>query len=459
MFEKLTPRERKLAYVVSALLPIAIVFIGVVSFIKADQTNGIKESALAQQIKDEQFRVAQKIKANKRRVFYNNISLPSDLESASNDYQSWFKGLVRDELKMTLKTMTPRDAGYLKVSGQSEIIGARKTYSLTAVGNLNQLADLLSRFYSVDLLHRINTLKITAINETSSGDKKIRTGGLSIIAQIEVLSLKSAKGNADFIEKFRAENLAASQLAQTNNSYRDFVVHRDIFGPPNNEPTIEVRTSASYTSETDVRASVNAKDADEDDELTYELVESSVEGATLEPTKPGARAGRLFVPGQKAGTYKFKVKVADNGFPAKETIQDVSIRFKDREVVAKKKEKKPDPPFINAAQTKITGIVKERTGDWRVFITVRTTEDRHNLKVGESFELDDKQWVVDSITSEEAVMKVENKLLTFKPKDWFTNPRSEVILKTAVPIAEPTSGAETKTSNDSDVAPKPRVSA
>jgi hypothetical protein len=461
MFEKLTPRERKLAYVISGLLPIAILFIGVFSFIKKYNTNEMRETALTEQVNDEEYRMEKKIRANRRRAFYNNISLAADNESSSNDYQSWIKGLVRDELRMTLKTLTPRNAGAMKAPGSAEVIGTRKSYALTAIGNLDQLTQFLSRFYSADLLHRINSMKLTAINETASGDKKVRTGKLSIIAQIEVLSLMSATDNPDLLDKFRAENLQESQIAQVNNAFREYVVHRDIFGPPNNLPTIEVRTSSSYTSETDVRATVTAKDADEDDELTYELVESSIEGATLTASKPGSRSGRLFVPGQKAGTYKFKVKVVDNGFPAKETFKDVSIRFKDR-VVSKPKTKvtpKPEPVFINAEQTKITGIVQEKTGDWRVWITVRTTQDRHKLKVGESFELDSKKWIVDSITPNEAVLRVDNKLLTFRPKDWFTNPRSEELVEGAEATVEPSSDTGAKTTSESDAAPKPRVSA
>lgn len=428
MFEKMTPRERILASAVGALLPIAILFIGIFWFIGKYNANDVQESAMISQVADEEMRALTAQKASRRRTYYDNISLPADINNASNDYQSWMKALVSDDLKMNLKSFNPRDGGDLKLG--AKVIGKRKTYSLTAIGNLKQLRGFLERFYSVEALHRINTMKITAQNETKGGsaDKKVRSGQLSIMAQIEVLALDSSQSNSEFIQRFRSENVLESELAKSNLAFGEMVEHRDVFGPPNNTPTIDARTSTSYTSLTDVKVGLVCKDADEDDLLTYEILESDIEGVELETAQPGDRTGKMLIPGQKAGRYKLTLKITDNGFPPKESTEDVTVSFKDRVVVTKPEPPKPEPAYVNAKQTLITGIVRDRAGDWQVWISVRTTPDRYRLKVGESFELDQKTWMIKEIGPDQAVIEVDNKLLTFKPADRFDSPRNVVEL-------------------------------
>jgi hypothetical protein len=396
-------------------------------------------------------------KANDRRRYYESISLPSDVEQASNEYWSWMKGLVRDELQMQFKSLQPSDASDLK--NDREVIGQRRYFTLRADGTLDQLTELLSRFYAADLLHRINSLKIIAQNETAGSSKKIRTGMLAITAKIEVLSLNTAVDDWEFLKAFIAQRAQESKFAETNKTYRDLVQRRDIFGPPNNTPTLSATPKRSYTSETDAVFSLTAKDADEEDLMTFEIIEAAVEGFKLESTKPGDRTARLTVPGQKAGRYKFKARVSDNGFPAKESIKEFTVAFEDEEIVDAGPPPKPDPPFINARETRINSIVLEKTGDWRVWIVVRTTGDRYELTVGESFELDKQNWVVEEIRPKEAVLRVNNKLLTFRTGDRFVSPRSEVKLE--VPITSDVKELperRVKVEIESDAAPKPRTS-
>ncbi len=458
MFEKLSSRERNLAFAVIGLVPAVLLFIGVFWFLGKYQANDLQSVALLKQIDDEEFKMETGKKANRRRAYYDSISLPSDVEDASNDYQTWLKGLVRDELQMQFKSLTPNDASDLK--NKTEVIGQRRYYLLRADGTLNQLTELLSRFYSADLLHRINSLKIIAQNETSGSNKKIRTGMLAITAKIEVLSLKTAADDWEFLKGFIAQRAKESRFAETNKAYREMVLRRDIFGPPNNTPTIAASPKSSYLSETDVELTLTAKDADEEDAMTFEIIDSPVEGVKLNPSKPGARTASMSIPGQKAGRYNFKVKVSDSGFPAKESIEEFAVTFKDKEIVKVDPPPKPDPPFVNARETQITAIVLESSGDWRVWIKVRTTGDRYKLKAGESFELDNRKWFVEEIKPTEATLRVDNKLLTFRPTDRFVNPRNEVSLE--VPVTSdakdvPEKGA--KVELESDIAPKPRTSA
>lgn len=457
MFEKLTTRERNLAYAVIGLAPAVLIFIGVFWFLGQSKANGVREAALLGQIFDEELKLAKGKKATCRRAFYDSISLPVDIDNASNDYQSWIKGLVRDELQMNFKALTPTDASDLK--NKAEVVGKRRYYMLRADGTLDQLTSFLTRFYSAELLHRINSLKIIAQNETAGSKKKIRTGMLGITAKIEVLSLSTAVNDAEFLRQFHAERATESRFAETNQAYRDMVMRRDIFGPPNNTPTVTATPKSSYVSETEAEIKIAAKDADEEDMMNFEIIDAPIEGWELVQSNPEDRTVRLTVPGQKAGRYKFTVKVSDDGFPAKETTKEFTVTFKDKVIAQIDLPTKPDPPFINAKETTITGIVMERTGDWRVWIKVRTTGDRHKLKVGESFELDKKKWVVEEIKPEYAVFRVDNRLVTFEPTDRFVDPRNEIILD--VPVTSEVKEipeTDTKLKIESDAAPKPRTS-
>lgn len=418
MFDKLTPREKVLVYVVGTIVPIALVAVVGLWFINSLSQNDIDRAAVAKKISDEEYKMAIAKKADRRRAYYESISLPADIEAASNNYLAWLKGLVRDDLKLRLKMLTPNDSTPLKV--ETKVVGERKSYTLAMDGTLNDLTQFLRYFYRVELLHRINSLKITPQNETVGSKQKIRNGVLSIVAKIEVLSLTSSMTGPDFIDELKRELKIENEWSKELDSIASTVVRRDIFGPPNNEPTVTARPSRSYTSMKDVSVSLSAKDADDEDLLKFEFVscDKPIENVKI-VAKEGDRSGKLVIPGQKAGSYNFVVKVLDNGFPAKWTEETVRVVFKDEEPKVVKPVEKPAPAFLNAKETRITAIVRDRQGDWEVWVNVRTTGERFKLKQGESFELDKKEWFVDEIRSDEAVFRVENSQFTVGPSEVF----------------------------------------
>ncbi len=418
MFENLTPRERVLVYVIGTILPIALVAVVGLWFFNSLNQNKTDREALITQISDAEYEMGIAKKADRRRAYYESISLPSDIEVASNNYLAWVKGLVRDDLKLRLKMLTPNDSTPLKVG--TKVVGKRKSYTLAMDGTLEDLTKFLSSFYRVELLHRINSLKITPQNETVGSKRKIRNGILSIVAKIEVLSLTSSMEGADFIDELKREMEIENDWAKELDVIASAVVHRDIFGPPNNEPTVSASPARSYTSMEDVAVRLSGKDADTEDLLKFEFVscDQPIENVKIVPGKT-ERSGELIIPGQKAGSYNFVVKVMDNGFPAKSTEEKVRVVFKDEEPKVVKPVEKPAPAFLNAKETRITAIVRDRLGDWQVWISVRTTGERFKLKQGESFELDEKKWVVDEIRSDQAVFRVENTQMTVGPSEVF----------------------------------------
>ena len=153
----MTGRERVLAMVVGALVPISITFMGIFWFIDKYSSNNMEYLSLTEQVSTEKEKTAKAIKANQRRIYYRSVSLPSNLVDASNEYQTWLKKLVRDQIKMEFKSVTPRDGGELIY--KNKLIGRAKTFTLLATADLQQLSQFLYEFYSVDLLHRINSIE------------------------------------------------------------------------------------------------------------------------------------------------------------------------------------------------------------------------------------------------------------------------------------------------------------
>lgn len=427
MFENLTPRERILSLAVLTLVPIGLLFMGVFWFIGKYNDNNMQIVGLTDQVNSEESKMLAAKKANIRRNYYRSISLPSDIVDASNDYQTWLLKLVRDEIKMSKNSIKPQASADLRVSNKT--IGRTKQFTLLVDADLQQFTDFLTRFYSVDLLHRISSIKINPISMGAAGGKKLRTGKLSLSITIEVVSLVDADISRDFTQQFR-------KLNRTAEEYQTAILRRNIFGPANNLPTIAARPSSSYTSDTDIKVSVSGNDLDENDLLKFELAESSIEGAKLIQSDEKDRRASLEIPGQPEGKYEFKILVRDNGFPAKQTEEVVSVTFKNRPPKSQPAKDPEKPPFKHATQTRITSIVKDKSDHWFVWIKVRTTGESYQLQVNESFELDGKQWTVRSIEPSRAIIEVESQLLTFRPTDPFDQPRASEALAVAPPAEE-----------------------
>ncbi len=447
MFEKLTARERKLAIAVGCLVPATLLFIGVFWVIGKYGENNDQFMILSSAIEQEEDREMDAVKAERRRSYYNSISLSPQIEDASNEYLFWLRKALR-ESNLKYGTIQPRDGSEFKKSGK--VIGKRKRLTFTANGDFEKLTNFLTTFYSVDTLHKISSLKIIPKNEPGNNENKIRTGDLAVNFVVEIASLKAAEENPDFAQNFR-------QLARSPEDYSTAILRRNMFGPANNPPTISGRTSSSYNSLSKANVNVLAKDADAKDLLKMELVESDVEGAELISAE-GGRTGKLSIPGQKEGRYKFKIKVTDSGFPPKEGFAEITVPFKDRKVVEKtpKVVPPPKPPFIHAKETRITGITKLTSGDWQVWIKVRTTGEKYRLAVGDSFKLDQRDWVIKSIQPHAAVIHVDNKLLTFSDRVTFVNPVAEEVLEAVSeePSTDPVDAPAAEL--ESDEAPTPR---
>lgn len=399
MFENLSQREKILAALVGSLVPLALLVMITIWFFGQQKDRSTKIDALNTQIKAEQQRVTEALNANERRLYYRSVSLPSNFKDSGNAYQQWLKHLVRDDVGMVFKSITQDSPSKIKFNGN--VIGQAKSFTVLATTNLEQLVDFLTKFYQLDLLHRINSLNLVPKTVGSSGE-------LSLTAKVEVLSLVDAAADEDgkFIEQFR-------KLELTADDYRNAIVNRNIFGPANNSPTLTVSNNGNYYSDKDLKIKISAKDADNNQNLIFSLVDPPIESATLEQKNPSDKRVFLKAPPQPAGNYTFKVRVTDDGFPPKSFEQEFKITVKEK-VASKTPTKKPTKPdFKNSKETRITAIVKDRSGAWEVWINVRLKGEKHKLKVGQSFKLDGEKWEVTSIKPNRATFTVDGATKTF----------------------------------------------
>jgi hypothetical protein len=407
MFDNLSQREKVLAGLVGSLVPLALLVMAMIWFFGQQSARSAQIEGLRSQIATEKERVTEALDANQRRLYYRSISVPSNFQDATNDYQQWIKKLVRDDVGMTYRSLTPKAPSKLKFGG--EVIGRTESYSLLATTDLEQMVEFLTKFYELDLLHRIKLIQLVPkASGTSRTRANIRNGQIALSAEIEVLSLVDANidEEGDFLKQFRALELTADE-------YRDSILKRNIFGPANNTPTISVTKSASYYSDKDLRIPINGKDADKNQKLVFSLVDPQIKQAKLEHKKPTDRRAYLTVPKQPEGKYTFKVRVADDGQPPKSSETEFTISVKEKVVKKAPTKKPPKPKFKNSRETRITAIVKDKTGAWQVWINVRTKGEKLKLKEGESFTLDGETWKVTSIDLDEATFSVEGKSKTF----------------------------------------------
>ncbi len=310
---------------------------------------------------------------------YEQRSLPSNVEVARTRYQDWLLG------EMELSGLIEPDVRFASAQGGDKDLFIRQTFAIEAAGTLPQLVELLHSFYSVDWLHRITQLKLRPIK-----DSKLLDIGL----HIEALSLKKA-ASVDQLEARPSDRLAL----KTNDEYYDAIVGRNIFGPKNNEPNLEVSGAREVFQGRSIDLTVKGVDPDPFDQVFINLVESPSPDVKLDPT-----TGKLTWTPKQVGAYEFVVEGMDDGFP--------TLPSKREKIVVTVKEQKPAPPptlaFDNAKFTLLTAILTI-DGQGEVWLHVRPTGQMVTLHEGDQFEIGSVKGTVAQINEYDFTFDFEGK--------------------------------------------------
>lgn len=425
-YKKLSQREQRLALGVGLLAPIILGALLLFWFIDRYEENAAEINGLLTKISDEEEKTHQGSLAAKRQEYYRAASLPSRSSKAKNVYKSWLARLVQQTAGMSDRGVTLRDNGRLEFQGTK--VGDRITFTLRPIGTLQQLQKFLHGFYAADHLHRINSLSVKPLTKPSGANKRALSGELQLVIEIEVLALADGPREMDSFPIY----------AKADSPIEDFdmVLNRNIFGPPNNIPTLKNPTKKKFYVGEDALVSIRASDADRDDILAFELTDWSVEGALIlsQPKSARVRDTKLKIPAQEPGEYDFTVKVKDNGFPAKESELQFQITFAEKPVRQPPKVKPkdpPKPPLKMATETYVNGFMQGGDGLWKSLIMIRPMGQSLRLKEGDTFKLDKQQWKVQSVKEGSVTLEVEGEVLKFEQGSKLSEPLEDTTIKAA----------------------------
>ncbi len=406
-YKSLSAREQKLALFVGSLLPIAILAYVGFWFLDRYNENSIQITGLVSQISAEEDKFHQGLKARRRQSYYRSTSLPSVTQTAKNDYRTWLNKLVSDS-GMTHNGTSIRDDDQIKYEGN--LVGKSIRFTVRPKATLPQLVSFLNEYYRADHLHRLNQLVIKPLRKKAPGGKMVLTGELQLTLESEVLSLVDGPESVDQFPVYTNDSRSVEEF--------QLVLERNIFGPANNQPVLEKPRKREFYVGNEGKVKLRAKDVDRDDLLSFELLDSSVQSASLseQPKSASVRDITLTIPPQEKGKYDFKVLVRDDGLPAKTFELPFEISFVEKPVSNKKgNTKPPDPPAKVATQTYVNGLVQGVDGVRKALIVTRSPKlESMYLKAGDKFDLDDQKWVVRSIDGSTVTIEVDGKLLRFE---------------------------------------------
>ena len=417
MFENMTPRERLLARIVLALLPLMALLLAGTWYSRVYFGKRARVAALRQQISNEKRKQLDGQLANQRRAYYRSISLPSDLNRAKSRYQGWLSQLAKEN-QFQLRSLDPLPVEEKKYNGrnQLETVYRKLPFTLRARCTYDQLIQFMLEFYQTDLLQRIHYVSIIPKNVSKSGkNANVRSGVLEVEMRIDVISLVDADRTREgFLEARRPTPRDVTE-------YKDKIANRNVFGPANNPPTLSYSRSRRYEAGKPISLGLTGRDADANDQLTFELVDSPVEGTRLSQATAGSRTANLSLPPLEAGEYgPIRVRVTDNGLPPKSSEETITIKVNPPKPPVVK-EPKPKPKF--AGHTTVSGIVREKDGKWKVILRFKMAEKSYQkLTVGQTFELDDSTWIIRDIQPHHVTIENGEEWLTYNVGDELDQP-------------------------------------
>ncbi|MCU0982723.1 MAG: hypothetical protein MUF25_26480 [Pirellulaceae bacterium] len=215
----MSKRERNLALLVGLCLLALAAFFGARKVNEAIRARRQQIAAAEKAVRDKTQILRLSTEPAGRMEDYQRRSLPSDLEKARSLYQTWLLNLVKEAgFEDTQVSVLPARSE----KGVYQVLG----FSVSGRGNLPKLVSFLHRFYSADLLHRVRRLHVKRVPGTKQ---------LDLAVAIDALSLPTAdstdKLNEDAVRKLAHGDVPA---------YLETILKRNLSGPANKEPTIEV---------------------------------------------------------------------------------------------------------------------------------------------------------------------------------------------------------------------------
>lgn len=280
-------------------------------------------------------------------------SLPNDQETLVAQYRDWLTQLGHQVEMDEIHVGVPDRAA------RSTDAYSAYNFSLRGLCRTDRVLDLMGKFYDKDYLHSMRGFKMNLTRDANIID---------VTLDSQVLALSSASPEQE------PSNNPSGRLAISMDEYKDAILNRNPFSPPNGAPRITTdRRHQIYRGESwslDVETS--------DPESHFVSVEVDYDDL---PEGMRFRRGSFNWRPQENGEYEVLVRAYDNGWPSQETERTLTF-----EVVDKPAEAPKPPEFDAASQTFVSAIVSGRGGP-EAWIRSRTDGETLYLKEGQDFEI------------------------------------------------------------------------
>jgi hypothetical protein len=360
----MSQRERFLAIAVGAVVVLLLANVG---FKKITGTLSSKETRV-ENSQAELDSLNSAIDSGKRAVSkierLEKRSLPRKQEDAETQYTAWLYELAKDiGLSKVKVDPTGRPQKVVPFGSPAGTPEAYTIHEFQLVGECqtDKVVELLARYYDRDYLHRVKVLKLNPTKQTN-------------IVAVELTSQAVSLPKA--ADKKEPSLEPSGRLAMSTDQYKQKILERNLFSPPNNPPTIETGRSHDVTIGSDWKLELAAKDPDGND-VSFELV-------TEEDKLPKDFRFRgreiSWKPSEKV-KQEIEVRAIDNGWPRKSTVLKLALNAVD---APPPKVETPPATIDPAKQAFLTGLVSSRTGaqGW-----IRSKAEGVNIDIFEGTEI------------------------------------------------------------------------
>lgn len=325
----MSDREKLLGYAVGGLLALFLLF-GIYRMVDAGLDKKRAEILNLNTLLKAERNTNRAGQSDQQLVYeFQRRSLSSNLESAHLEFVHWLEQQVK-EVGLTKDSVNfdsiPRTKEQFK----------ELSYTLTGVGDVKQITELLYRIQAAKTLHRIRTFDLVKQKDANL---------LKVNVRVDALSMPDLPNNE---QKVAIGDVATDKMTMTLDGYRNLITGRNAFSPANQPPEfVSLRTQEV---ELGSRLSYSLKAEDpEEHELLFELGEDAPSSMNI------SKSGTLTWRPREEGEFEFKVYVTDSGIPAKEDVETLKVR------VVPEREREPpeeEEEFDESTVAVLTAIVQ-----------------------------------------------------------------------------------------------------
>lgn len=408
MFDNLSKREKTMAMIVGCLLPLVIVFFAYTSITESLRQKNSQIVGLTERVGELQLQKVKGELAAKRLAMYRELSLPANTEKSVTQYQLWLQELVeKTGIEGFTVNVKNRNAPETIIGYQNR--PASRIYKVEiskGIGTVRQFVELLYQLQQAKLLQRINEFVVRPIIAGSGASAK-PTGKIMIDRiTIEVVVVSNADEARGFEQEVHAES------KRTLDEYLKTIASRDVFGLPNEEPSLGVDTSQEFELGRNVRIDLEGRDENEGQKLTYQISDLKWDlddqTAVFDESQVNLEDGEVEFGRLPKGEYSFLARVTDDGWPNKSDEKRVRIEVFEEEVAP------PDPVRPEANDSYISGKTTKDGSISQIWIRINPQDKLLMLTEGESFELDEKKWTISKIEEDSVLIDRDGTELRFR---------------------------------------------